>query len=234
MAKKRRRIKYTIVVTLFNEIGHAINHIKIFEDMAQSRRDFEVIFCDDGSHDGTKRLFEILKASFNFTYTYSEHDGFGCARMKNRGIKLARGDWILITDGDNFLEDDILEVYDEVDPTHNKIYFGQRQVDGKDPRGELKSIPQQAKYNHFSGSNVLFSSAHISEWAPADIFNEYGFDDYYFAMKQLSRGREIIAVKDAISYHEVGKRKNPSKKHKEMIAAEEKKLLPKSQWVFNA
>ena len=53
--------------------------------------------CDDGSNDGTK---EWVRQKYpNVKYIYQENSGVSSAR--NKGIKIARGDWIALLDSDD-------------------------------------------------------------------------------------------------------------------------------------
>ena len=58
---------------------------------------FEIILIDDGSNDGT---FDMVKKRFPFVELfYQNNRGVSCAR--NKGIKMARGDWIAFLDSDD-------------------------------------------------------------------------------------------------------------------------------------
>lgn len=64
---------------------------------AQTYRDLEVIVVDDGSTDGTGEALGRHKP--RLIYTYQANKGAGAAR--NRGIELARGEFIAFLDSDD-------------------------------------------------------------------------------------------------------------------------------------
>ncbi|MFQ6092657.1 MAG: glycosyltransferase [bacterium] len=63
----------------------------------QSYGDFELIVIDDGSKDGTREVLKPFQG--RLTYCYQEHAGV--SRARNRGLSLARGDYVAFLDSDD-------------------------------------------------------------------------------------------------------------------------------------
>lgn len=196
-------------------------HIKIFNHIAQSRSDFHVLFMDDGSSDKTIDCFRYdnLEILFPYQYEWEEDRGFCSTRAKNRGIRLARSEWIMILDGDNFIDPDTLTEYDKVIQDKDLVYFGKRidvipsdiddaiysgfvfPQDLEDFRGEIRDIPP-APFYHFSGANFVVSKDRFQKIEfCVDDWIGYGFDDYYFSLSWCLLGLKIVAVPAARSYH---------------------------------
>ena len=66
----------------------------------QTFRDFEAIVVDDGSRDGTLRLLESHAARWPWL-RWEHQENRGVAAARNRGIELARGEWIAFLDADD-------------------------------------------------------------------------------------------------------------------------------------
>jgi hypothetical protein len=71
----------------------------------QTRRNFDVIVIHDGSHDETRMLLARRMAEYDFPCRFIEtdrrYDDFGHS-LREIGIGMATGDFLLITNGDNY------------------------------------------------------------------------------------------------------------------------------------
>lgn len=90
--------RFSIIVPVYNAekyLHDCINSIRV-----QSCTDFEVLFIDDGSTDGTLHLLDGLKNEDNrFQIYHQNHRGVSAAR--NVGLKYAVGDYICFVDADD-------------------------------------------------------------------------------------------------------------------------------------
>jgi glycosyltransferase involved in cell wall biosynthesis len=68
----------------------------------QTDNDFEIVICDDGSKEDTKKLIE--KFQFNYPvdicHLWQEDLGFRKTLILNKGIQTAKGDYLIFLDGD--------------------------------------------------------------------------------------------------------------------------------------
>jgi glycosyltransferase involved in cell wall biosynthesis len=69
---------------------------------AQTDRRFEIIIVDDGSGEDTRECIDKLRAAapVPVRHVWQPDEGFRLAMARNRGILQARGDYILLLDGD--------------------------------------------------------------------------------------------------------------------------------------
>ena len=90
----------TIVVPIYN----SDKYIKRCLDsvFCQDYTNYEVICIDDGSSDGSASIAK----QYNVRYYYQDNAGQASAR--NRGIELAKGDWICFVDSDDSIEKNYL------------------------------------------------------------------------------------------------------------------------------
>jgi len=74
----------------------------------QTFKYFEVVAIDDGSSDGTAQRLHSFSEMFPIN-TIVHKKSKGIARSRNAGVKAAKGDYILMLDADNELNDTFLE-----------------------------------------------------------------------------------------------------------------------------
>ena len=96
--------KVSIVIPTYNRAANVQNGIKSV--LAQTFSDLEIIGVDDGSSDDTgKTLREVFGERIR--YYYQPNQGASVAR--NKGVAVARGEWIAFLDSDDLWEKDKLE-----------------------------------------------------------------------------------------------------------------------------
>lgn len=90
--------RFSVVVPLYNKGPHIERAIA--SALAQSLLPLEIIVVDDGSSDGG---YEWVKAQANDLIRHEQRSGPGAGgyAARNRGIELARGEWIAFLDADD-------------------------------------------------------------------------------------------------------------------------------------
>ena len=107
-AKKRERVKYSIIVPVFNrpdEVGELLESL-----CSQTLKDFEVIIVEDGSKIPCKDVCDQYAGILPLHYYYKENSGPGQSR--NYGAERASGDYLIILDSDVVLPNGYLAAVD--------------------------------------------------------------------------------------------------------------------------
>jgi glycosyltransferase involved in cell wall biosynthesis len=96
----------SVIIPCFNlekVIGKCIESIA-----KQTYKNIEIIVVNDGSTDGSQRLIETFALSDKRIIPVKQPNrGVGAAY--NRGLRLAKGQYVYIIDGDNYADEDLLE-----------------------------------------------------------------------------------------------------------------------------
>ncbi len=91
--------RVSVVIPTFNralDLERCLNAL-----VTQTISDFEVLVCDDGSTDNTVEIVQKFNVLLDIHYDYAPNFG-GPARPRNRGIKLARANYIAFLDSDDW------------------------------------------------------------------------------------------------------------------------------------
>lgn len=70
--------------------------------------DFEIIAIDDGSKDGTQQKLQQYSSHKNITIV--SHENSGLSATRNRGVEIAKGEYILFLDGDDWFSPNALHI----------------------------------------------------------------------------------------------------------------------------
>lgn len=96
-------MRISIVIPIFNVKAY-INDCLI-SLIAQTYKEFEVIFVDDGSSDNSPAMAEESSKNSGLTFRIIHQTNQGLSAARNTGIKAAKGDYIIFLDSDDWLED---------------------------------------------------------------------------------------------------------------------------------
>ena len=95
----------------------------------QSTADFEIIFCDDGSTDGSETFIAefAARSPVPVRHVRQENQGYRRSRILNRGIRESRGPVVIVTDGDCIPHRDF--VRDHLERSQEERYLAGRRLD---------------------------------------------------------------------------------------------------------
>ena len=115
---------FSVVIPAYNcekTIKKAIDSV-----LKQTRFDLirEILIVNDGSTDGTEKVIqEYVKRHPAINIRYFMQDNHGASHARNRGIKMANGEWIALLDSDDIWLPEKLERQFEVISKYKSICF---------------------------------------------------------------------------------------------------------------
>lgn len=94
----------SLIVTTYNQkerLALVLDSIKCLNPLPK-----EVLIADDGSKSNTRELIESYKKDFpcEIYHIWQEDNGFQLSKIRNEAIKKAKGEYIIIIDGDMILD----------------------------------------------------------------------------------------------------------------------------------
>ncbi|AMD16620.1 glycosyl transferase [Methanobrevibacter sp. YE315] len=200
-------IDVSVIVPVYNlseYIGNTLDSI-IYQDF----KNFELIVIDDGSTDNSLEIINDKLSRSNLNYNVIHQENGGVSNARNKGIEMAKGNYLVFVDGDDYITGNHLsELY------NGKTDFSLIQLVKKD--GDKLSTP-----HHYSRSEISckdFIKKELNMEIPfnfcqlmykASIIKEnnirfntdavYG-EDTEFALKALAFG-DRIAISNEVTYY---------------------------------
>jgi len=96
----------SVIIPTYNRESKIVEAIKSVKQ--QTYKDIEIIVCDDGSTDNTKNVIARLqKKDKRIKFITGKHTGLP-AITRNKGLKVAKGEWVAFLDDDDVWDKDKL------------------------------------------------------------------------------------------------------------------------------
>lgn len=128
---------FSVIIPTFNRSAKVKKAIESV--LSQTFSDFEILVMDDGSTDDTENVIRSINDPRVF-YQWADNFG-GPARPRNRGINIAKGEWVCFLDADDWWSPNKLETcLQAIGETTDLIYHDLFIVDEKtDSKKSFKS-----------------------------------------------------------------------------------------------
>jgi poly(ribitol-phosphate) beta-N-acetylglucosaminyltransferase len=217
--------KVSVVVPVYNPGRHIDGLLASLERQSMSRDDFEVIFVDDGSTDGTgERLDRLAGEAPNMRVIHIPNSGWP-GKPRNVGIEAARGEYIQFVDNDDELGDEALErLYAYAVENDSDVVVGKEiHRNGKPGFGSLfrRNRPRATLAN-----DPLLALLTPHKMFRRTLLDEHGIrfpegprrlEDHPFVVKAYFRANVISVLADYPCYHWVRRRdgSNAGKRQRE-------------------
>ena len=110
MKVKNKMVKFSIIIPVYN----VSNYLKKCLDslVNQTYKNYEaIIVCDKCDDNSEEIVDEYVKKYSTISKIYREKTGLSGAR--NIGVNKSTGDYLLFLDGDDYFEDNLLEVLND-------------------------------------------------------------------------------------------------------------------------
>jgi glycosyltransferase involved in cell wall biosynthesis len=202
------RPKVSVVVPVYNPGALIDDCIRSLLDQSLPAGEYEVIFVDDGSTDATPaRLDALAERHEHVRVRHIPNSGWP-GRPRNLGIEMARGEFVLFVDNDDWIEREALErmhamaVRDGADMVIGKVI------------GHGKPVPPTLFAENRTGVGLdwpplvwlltphrLFRKSLIDEHGLRFPEGPRRLEDHVFVLNALFRTRRVSVLADHPCYH---------------------------------
>lgn len=128
------KYKISVVIPVYNAentLKRAIGSILTQNWNGNFEEDIEIILIDDNSSDNSLNIIKEFSNSYSniHYYSFDNNSGFG-GRGRNKGISIAKGEFIVLLDNDDeYLQDALQIFYDTIIKTESEIVFANYETD---------------------------------------------------------------------------------------------------------
>ena len=175
----------TVLIPVYNREKYVA--VAIESILAQSFIDFELLLIDDGSTDGSVEIMRSYTTDPRVRLVRNEHN-LGIPKTRNKGIDLARGEYIAMLDSDNYAYPDRLKKQVAFLNQHSDVAMVGAWVTWTDEMGRLV---QKGKRRFVSPgelqSRLLFRTCftHDSNMARTVVLQEYRYREQYVVLEDF-------------------------------------------------
>ena len=191
----------SIIVPIYNIEGYIRECIDSI--LAQTYSDFELILVDDGSPDNCGRICdEYAEKDVRIKVIHKENGGLTSAR--NAGLSVAKGDWIMHVDGDDWIEPDMIEsLIEAANITEADLVFGDHMKYGpsagnhKLPTWSNDKKDSMSRYIAYSMTTIWGSIAKRSLYTEHSLKSPNGVsycEDFHLIVRLCHYAKKIANV----------------------------------------
>lgn len=214
-------MKVSVIIPVFNSERYLRQCLESV--LSQSMQDFEIICVDDGSTDGSLEILDGYSAADN-RFVVIRQIGKGGGAARNRGMDVARGEYLYFLDSDDWIDRSMLEslVFNADAGNSDLVVSGV--LEFSDSTGEeweapwmLRSdlLPKEEVFSGESVSDCVLSAFPNLVWnklfrrsfvqGKGIRFQEIPrANDLFFASIAAVEAQRISIVENAMVHHRVG------------------------------
>ena len=115
---RKKEIKVSVIIPVYNVEKYIERCLESIVN--QTLKEIEIIIINDGSNDETSKKLEKFLGDVRVIYIKTENRGQSAAR--NKGLKIAKGEYIGFVDSDDYIDLDFYEkLYKRIKETNSDI-----------------------------------------------------------------------------------------------------------------
>lgn len=207
--------KVSVVVPVYKVMDRMIKTLESLE--AQTFKEFEVLFIDDGSPDDSSEFADNYLKNSDVNYKIIKKENGGVSSARNLGIEEAKGEYIQFLDSDDYIDKNMLKNMYEKAIEHDSdiVYSGYtfEESNGKEISNNILNL----KEGEFSGKKaalgLIYGYTHTHIMATLFrrgllIDNDIRFDvnrkfaeDIAFEIKAYAHSRRVYCLNRIYSHY---------------------------------
>ena len=105
--KKNNKLKISVIIPIYNREDSILRCLSSIQN--QTFRNIEIICVDDCSSDNSKNILKKLTLKDDRIVILENKNNVGPGVSRNNGVDIAKGDYLIFVDADDYIDNDLLE-----------------------------------------------------------------------------------------------------------------------------
>src|SRR3954451_15086659 len=201
-------LKVSVVVPVYNPGSNMDDLVRSVLGQSLPEDEYEAIFVDDGSTDGTGERLDALAAEHELIRAQHIPNSGWPGKPRNVGTDLARGEYVFYVDNDDWLGQEALErLYARAEADHADVVVGKVVGHGKNVARELFAENRSHVTLEWEplvrllSPHKLFRRAFLTEHGIRFPEGRRRLEDHVFVMRAYFCARSISILADYPCYH---------------------------------
>ncbi|WP_328752498.1 glycosyltransferase family 2 protein [Streptomyces sp. NBC_00285] len=201
-------VKVSVVIPVYNPGNYIEDCIASLLRQSLPPDEYEAIFVDDGSTDGTPaRLDELAASDSRVTVVHQEASGWS-GKPRNVGIEAAQGEFVMFVDNDDYLGDEALErMYDYAVANGADVVVGKMAGQGRGVPVELfrrnhpRATVDNAPLIDSLTPHKMFRRAFLDRIGLRFPEGRRRLEDHVFVTEAYLRADNVSVLSDYVCYY---------------------------------
>ncbi|GCB43541.1 glycosyltransferase family 2 protein [Streptomyces sp. NL15-2K] len=203
-------VKVSVIVPVYNPGTYIEDCVASLLRQSLPPDEYEVIFVDDGSTDGTPARLDALAAEHaRVTVVHQENSGWS-GKPRNVGIAAAKGEYVMFVDNDDYLGDEALErMYDYGVANGADVVIGKMAGRGRSVPVELfrrnhpRATVENAPLIDSLTPHKMFRRAFLDDIGLRFPEGRRRLEDHVFVTEAFLRADNVSVLSDYVCYYHV-------------------------------
>ncbi|MEU9170473.1 glycosyltransferase family A protein [Streptomyces sp. NPDC048420] len=201
-------VKVSVVIPVYNPGNYIEDCIASLRRQSLPPEEFEAVFVDDGSTDGTPaRLDAVAAETANFKVIHQEASGWS-GKPRNVGIAASEGEFVMFVDNDDYLGDEALErMYDYAVANAADVVVGKMAGKGRGVPVELfrrnhpRATVENAPLIDSLTPHKMFRRAFLDRIGLRFPEGRRRLEDHVFVTEAYLRADNVSVLGDYVCYY---------------------------------
>lgn len=206
------KIIISIIIPTFNRKDILINTLIALNRQTYDLSEVEVIIIDDCSPVNPESEVMNLETKYKLRFL-RERENIGQGQIRNKGIKLAHGEYVFFLGDDTIPEQNFIEEHMSLHKKYSGIAVLGQVLWAPELRNEFMNFVEKIQFHyhtikdkenvklHFYTSNISLGKKWFKNEEYSPEFRNYGLEDIELGYRLEKRGLRVVYNPKAIVYH---------------------------------